>query len=354
MGRSAAHVGVAEIGRAVVDVVPAGNLRAHGGRAGRKVFEAVAVGQAVEQHTASADIPFDKCTGGTGTLGSHRIVVRRVGREPGEGIAAVHKVDDRVGTQNDSETGATVGIPTDGHLVGTRSGSDIKRNVAPFVGQVDVVNAHIGSGRRARAFDGNEVTIASVIGKRHLIHHPVGCNSRVGERIDRREGAGIIGIGHHTHNGGGMVARRGGLGIECQRKVGDVVDRGVDARQHSILVAGIIRRGGKIPVHTLAAVVHIGGSGGNIGIVVVCTRGIVDTSPACGECLGISNGTIVRVIFEAVLIWQVADKRTRRAERCGIPHAGVCSTAQCGHTHRVNGVARTFADGIIGVIRYVG
>ena len=146
VGGSAAHIGVAEIGRAVVDVVPAGNLRPYGGRTGGHVFKAVGVRQAVEIDTGRADVALDKCTGGAGALRSHRIVVRRVGREPGKRVAAIREVGDRVGAQDDSEIVASVGAPADGHLVDVRTGGHIKRNIAPFVGQEDVVEGHIGSG----------------------------------------------------------------------------------------------------------------------------------------------------------------------------------------------------------------
>ena len=243
VGRGAAHVGVAERGSAVVEVVPAGNLGTHTAGASAEAFETIAVGQAVDSCAQRADTSSDGHTVARRTLIGYRIVVQRVGRKPGESVRAVHQVGDGVGTQNDGETGAAVGIPADSHLVKTGIGSHIKRNIAPFIGQENIVNGHIGGGRRTRAFDGNEVTIASVVGKRNCIQHPVSGNSRVREGIDRCESAGIIRVGHHTHYGGRMVARRGSLGIERQSQVGYLVNIGVDARQHGILVVGIIRRG---------------------------------------------------------------------------------------------------------------
>ena len=52
--RGAAHVGIAEIGGAVVEVMPAGNLRTCRAVAGGKVFEAVGVRQAVDESAGCA------------------------------------------------------------------------------------------------------------------------------------------------------------------------------------------------------------------------------------------------------------------------------------------------------------
>ena len=105
-----------------------------------------------------------------------------------------------------------------------------------------------------------------------------------------------------------MIARRSCLGIERQCKVRDVVDRSVNTRQHRILVVGIGRRGREIPVHALAAAVHIRGRSGYIRIIVICARCIVDACPAGGEGLGIGDGAVVRIVLKAVLIWERADE----------------------------------------------
>ena len=99
---------------------------------------------------------------------------------------------------------------------------------------------------------------------------------------------------------------------------------------------------------------HVAGSSGDIGIVVVCARGIVDTCPAGGECLSVSNGAVVRVVLKAVLIRQGVDERTWGVEVCGKPHAGVCPIAQRGYTHRVHIVGREADGGIEGVVHHVG
>ena len=141
-----------------------------------------------------------------------------------------------------------------------------------------------------------------------------------------------------------MVASASGLGIERQRQVRDTVHAGVDARQHGILVHGITRRGREVPIHTLAATVHIAGGGSNIRIVVICTGGIVDTVPAIGEGVGIRHARIIRVALKAVLIRQAGNKITSRADGEHTHPRGV-RAAHCHQVEVIHRIARKTRDG---------
>ena len=100
-----------------------------------------------------------------------------------------------------------------------------------------------------------------------------------------------------------MIGSTGGLGVEGQGEVADVVNRQVDRRKDGILVVGIGGGGGVIPVQAIGATMDVAGRIGDIGVVVGGARGIVDTGPAGGEfSTGAGGG-----ILEAVLIGQRGD-----------------------------------------------
>ena len=77
-----------------------------------------------------------------GALRGHTVVVQRIGGEVVEGIGGVGDIGDGVIADEDGKTGATVGAPSEGNLFDRRRNGDIRREVAPSIGQEDVVNSH--------------------------------------------------------------------------------------------------------------------------------------------------------------------------------------------------------------------
>ena len=61
---------------------------------------------------------------------------------------------------------------------------------------------------------------------------------------------------------------------------------------------------------------HIVCSSGDIWMVIVCARGVIDTVPAVGESLGVcgSAAQVIGIVLEAVAVRQLADGNTRSAE----------------------------------------
>ena len=167
VGAATAHIGVAEILRAVVQTAPAVNpcmvvaatrgdtfigLKAHGIR------------QTVEIVALRADGAVDVFAHAGAALCGHSIGILRIGSQPSDGIRVVGNIICGVAIEDDTVTASAAGIPTNGDFVDSGAGRHIGWWIAPIVGQEDIVDGHIGSRRRPRALDGNKVAIARIAG----------------------------------------------------------------------------------------------------------------------------------------------------------------------------------------------
>ena len=128
-----------------------------------------------------------------------------------------------------------------------------------------------------------------------------------------------------------MIARRCGFGVERQRQIADVIDSSVDFGKNSILVVGVCRSGGMVPVHTIVAAMYIAGGGGDIRVVVVGAGGIVDTGPAVRECICVGDTAVGRIVLKVVLVRHAADSRAAGAHLGRTPGAGVAVKANARH-----------------------
>ena len=172
--------------------------------------------------------------------------------------------------------------------------------------------------------------------------------------MDGSEGGGVVGVGHDTHDGSGVVACGGSFCIEGKGEVGDVVDRGVDAGKNGIHVFGIGGGGVKVPVHAFDTAMHIGRGCRNVGVVVVGAGGVVDTGPAVGEGLSVGGSGIVGFVLEVVAVRQRGEQAAKGADRNGFVTAGVGGRAECANREGIVGHRGESGEGIESVKADVG
>ena len=145
-----------------------------------------------------------------------------------------------------------------------------------------------------------------------------------------------------------MIARRCGFGVERQRQIADVIHSSVDLGKNGILVVGVCRSSGVVPVHTIVAAVYIAGGGGDIRVVVVGAGGIVDAGPAVGECIGVGDTAVGRIVLKVVLVGQAADSRAGGAHLGRTPGAGVAVKANARHKDIILSVGLKHGDVVRG------
>ena len=287
------------------------------------------------------------------TAGEHREGVGAVAGETGNGVLGGGDAGGNLFTTIHDDVGHIarvlhVGIPAEGDtVVGNIGNLEVLDN--PARGnhlEGDVVDIGSGSSGTLVHTDGHIGVVGRAAGELHT-EVSVGA-TRNGDGLYSREGGEVGGVAHGTHDEG-AGSRVAAASPEADHVAVHGVDGDVNGRQHSHLRVGIGGTCGGIELHVDRSTMRHRGAGEQAGVVAVRSGGgVVETSPAEGECFGIGHYIVVRLAFQVVEVRQGDEGITLGAGADGDGTRSVVGSAVGNHSEGVGGVGGEAGDGVGG------